>query len=452
MQSTSSPPSGAIASRPARPADPIWDNIADELFTEHHWAGWVYELRKDRWTKRPRKANGAAASSTDPASWCRFEDIQEAYYILNFDGIGAFLHPPFVAFDFDHVINPATGNLTDPHVESWLELLKTYFETSPGGDGLRGFAFGKLPHLHRKLGNYECYSADRFVTLTGRVFGERRPIRECQAEIDLVHSQIFAERIAKQHARVNGCGFASSASISLSDTDLLEHARAARNGDKFAALYDRGDISQYSSHSEADFALCSRLYFWCGGDAERIARLWRSSALARDKLMRGDYVARTIDAVLASGGPTYTSGYNMAGNGAANNGSSGGGGSGNQQKGSNIRRASIRLSTVTPKVIEWHWPDVLPLGMVSAWIADPGVGKSIASRDIAARTTTGAGFPGGFACEPGSVIFVDDENGVADTIRPSIDAQGGDPNKIFIFKLRRDPDGAEVQPEKHDCC
>jgi putative DNA primase/helicase len=445
--------------RPPRPPEPIWDAIPDELISGRHCGGWRYELVNDRWTKRPRKSDGSWASSTDPATWSSFTDIQDAYYSTSdgrapLDGFGIFLHQqidaclhkPFIGWDFDHCVDPATGNITDPLVAAWISLFASYTEYSPSHAGLRCFTFGKLPDLHRRLGTYECYSENRFISVTGNIFGEARAIRECQAEIDLVHSQIFAERIAKR-ARVNNCGSASTASISLSDADLLDRARRARNGDKFADLYDRADISSYASHSEADLSLCSRLYFWCGGDAERIARLWRSSALAREKLFnRGDYVARTIDAVLANGGPIHTSGYNMAGNGAGNNGASGGGGGGgNQQNGGNIRRASIRLSTVQPKQIQWLWPDVLPYGMVSAGIADPGVGKSIFVRDLAARITTGHTLPGGFPCEKGSVIFVDDENGIGDTIRPSIDTQGGDPSKIFIFKLRRDSDSAEIQ-------
>ena len=46
----------------------------------------------------------------------------------------------------------------------------------------------------------------------------------------------------------------------------------------------------------------------------------RGSALMRDKLNRGDYIARTINAALASGGPTYSGGWSMGNpnNGATN--------------------------------------------------------------------------------------------------------------------------------------
>lgn len=87
------------------------------------------------------------------------------------------------------------------------------------------------------------------------------------------------------------------------DAALLAHARAARNGAKFAALYDAGDVSGYTSASEADLALCSLLAFWAGGNATRMDGLFRRSALMRPKWneARGaeTYGARTIATALA---------------------------------------------------------------------------------------------------------------------------------------------------------
>jgi putative DNA primase/helicase len=62
------------------------------------------------------------------------------------------------------------GQLTDERVLHWLQLLNTYTEISPSGRGLRVIAAGSLPPQDRKLGNYECYDSERFVTLTGNLF------------------------------------------------------------------------------------------------------------------------------------------------------------------------------------------------------------------------------------------------------------------------------------------
>jgi hypothetical protein len=67
-----------------------------------------------------------------------------------------------------------------------------------------------------------------------------------------------------------------------SDEELLLLARRAKNGARFSALYS-GDTSGYASPSEADLALCSSLAFYCDRDPSRIDRLFRQSALYREK-------------------------------------------------------------------------------------------------------------------------------------------------------------------------
>ena len=91
--------------------------------------------------------------------------------------------------------------------------------------------------------------------------------------------------------------------VDQNDAALLARARAARNGRKFAALYDAGDVSGYPSRSEADLALANFLVFWTGGDAARVDPFFRRSALMRRKwdALRGTetYGARTIAVALA---------------------------------------------------------------------------------------------------------------------------------------------------------
>ena len=57
---------------------------------------------------------------------------------------------------------------------------------------------------------------------------------------------------------------------------------ASKNAEKTKALWE-GEIPEGKSHSEADAALCMILAFWCGGDEEQMDRIFRQSALIRDK-------------------------------------------------------------------------------------------------------------------------------------------------------------------------
>jgi hypothetical protein len=91
-------------------------------------------------------------------------------------------------------------------------------------------------------------------------------------------------------------------------------AFAARNGGKVRDLFE-GRWQTYfpasAGPSEADLALCSELAFWTGPDAARIDRLFRQSALFRDKwddVHDGEgrtYGEMTIAAALASKADFY---------------------------------------------------------------------------------------------------------------------------------------------------
>lgn len=68
----------------------------------------------------------------------------------------------------------------------------------------------------------------------------------------------------------------------ISDTELLDKARAAKNGPKFTSLFDNGNANGYASISEARRALLRMLASWVGPDPDRLARLYRESALLAD--------------------------------------------------------------------------------------------------------------------------------------------------------------------------
>lgn len=101
---------------------------------------------------------------------------------------------------------------------------------------------------------------------------------------------------------------ATTAPISLTDSELLDKARTSKNGTNFIALYDKCDMSAYNDdHSSADLALCTMLAFWLQGDAEKIDIAFRSSALMREKWEHEDYrTATIIRAISSCNGEYYT--------------------------------------------------------------------------------------------------------------------------------------------------
>src|SRR5918994_1192976 len=91
----------------------------------------------------------------------------------------------------------------------------------------------------------------------------------------------------------------------LTDEEVIELAKGAKNAGKFEALWE-GDTSGYASHSEADQALISLLAFYTQ-DETQLDSLYRRSGLCREKwLKRSGYRRSTIDKALSNRTETYT--------------------------------------------------------------------------------------------------------------------------------------------------
>ena len=107
------------------------------------------------------------------------------------------------------------------------------------------------------------------------------------------------------------------------------------------------------------------------------------------------------------------------------------------------RPVATLLSEVEPERIEWLWPGRIPLGKLTVLDGDPGLGKSAMTLDIAARVSAGLELPDGERCEPAGVLLMSAEDGLADTIRPRLDAAGADTKRILALTTKTDQQGAE---------
>src|SRR5688572_28847980 len=88
----------------------------------------------------------------------------------------------------------------------------------------------------------------------------------------------------------------------------------------------------------------------------------------------------------------------------------------------------VRLSDVEPEAVQWLWPGRIPLGKLSLLEGHPGIGKSHLTLDFAARVTIGRAFPGDDdAFDRANVVILTAEDGLGDTVRPRLQAAGGNP-------------------------
>ena len=322
--------------RPPRPdpIEPDVDAIPETLRDRQQWIAWRYEWKPDRdeWTKVPVDPNtGGFAKSTDPDTWTSFgaavahhEDAGSKT-----DGLGfVFAESGTVAgIDLDDCRDPDSGDL-EAWADELLEDVRTFTEISPSGTGLHLYGLGFVPDGGNRgdvpdaPGHVEMYDSGRFFTVTGaRVDGTPDDVEQVNDGIDDVHAEYIRDDepdtnsskaagdggVAVDSAGATpGAGVDTGGSTSggsdLTDAELLEKAKNAENGEKFRQLWN-GNTSGYSSHSEADLALCGLLAFWTGGDRSKIDDLFRDSDLYRDKWDedRGTdtYGERTIDKALS---------------------------------------------------------------------------------------------------------------------------------------------------------
>jgi RecA-family ATPase len=108
-----------------------------------------------------------------------------------------------------------------------------------------------------------------------------------------------------------------------------------------------------------------------------------------------------------------------------------------------VRPVVVCLGDVKAERISWLAHGVLPFGKFVLFEGDPGTSKSTLLLDFAARITTGQSVLGAEPREPRNVVLVTYEDGLADTVRPRIDALGGDPNRIFVFRCIAIGDGED---------
>jgi hypothetical protein len=395
------------------------------------WLVWRLEERHGRLTKIPYSpATGQRASITTPESGASYQEAVRACKEHGYDGIGFVFSrdDPFCGVDLDGCLDPKTGEL-----EGWarqiVEELDSYTEISPSGTGVHILMRATLPEGRNRKGRFEAYDRGRYFTVSGKhLAGTPQTIENRQEELQDVVRRVFEQPSAND--RTEPVAVPEQLENGLSDDDVIRKALAASNGEKFSRLW-AGSTDDYGSSSEADLALCGMLAFWTGGDPTRIDILFRQSGLYRKKWERTDYRNRTIAEALRGTTEYYRAPKTVK---LAD---------GQERRMEELRPEEIGrlLSGVEPEKVTWLWPSWLALGKLALMDGDPGLGKSAMTLDLAARVSVGKVFPDGAECEPAGVVLLSAEDGLADTIRPRLDAAGADTSKILSLATVPDKDG-----------
>ena len=94
----------------------------------------------------------------------------------------------------------------------------------------------------------------------------------------------------------------------------------------------------------------------------------------------------------------------------------------------------INMADVESKNVEFLWYPYIPYGKITIIQGDPGEGKTTAVLRIAALLTKGEMLPEDKQeREPINVIYQTAEDGLADTVKPRLEAAGADCSRILVI-------------------
>jgi hypothetical protein len=450
--------------------------IPQELRARPNWVCWKLEQRDGKPTKVPYSPrSGRKADATDPSSWSSFDDAVAALSRGGYSGVGFCLSPPYVGIDLDGCRSEA-GN--EPWADEIIRELDSYSEVSPSRDGVHVIMKGEVPEgrcqhefkdrPHHGIALYRPFT--RYLTMTGESLNGSI-VQERTAELARIHARLFLPQRKPQPRPTQPS--------SASDRELLDRALSAKNGAKFASLWN-GYCEGYSSQSEADLALCMELAFWTSRDAGRMDELFHQSGLMRPKWERPDYRLRTIGKAIEmttevwtppskpqrpvmappaepiKADPPETAAPKKTATMAAPT---------PEPKpeqppewpeeppgpASDAGTLLIRcVADIEAKPVHWLWPHRIPRGKLSILAGSPGRGKSQITASMAAIITRGTQWPvDRQSASVGSVVFLTAEDDVADTLRPRLEAAGADLKRIHVVDgVIRGYDGNGTRTER----
>ena len=134
-----------------------------------------------------------------------------------------------------------------------------------------GFA-NKISMEHVGFKCLEIYDSLRYFTMTGDIYGTRKPIRAVN-----IHE-------LKIPTTTGGSSQPKRALSTPKHDYLISRIKEGDDGPGFSALFDHGDLTRFDGdQSRADLGLVSILAKWTKFDLELTDQIYRQSALMRPK-------------------------------------------------------------------------------------------------------------------------------------------------------------------------
>lgn len=262
----------------------MYENIPIELKELNQWCVFKFMERNGRVTKVPLNADtGEFAKSNDETTWSSYDAALRGITEFQADGLGFFFKKPYFGIDIDDAradIDRYLDNDTDDNIVSeFIDIMESYAEISPSGNGIHIIAKGTLPKSGSRKGKVEMYSTGRFFTMTGNVIGGYKSVVEDEVgKINFLHEKYIKKTETHKPKQLT-----ETYGNDLSEQEIINAALNSKNGMRFKLFLEGGWEQFYSSQSEADMAFANDLAFWTNRNYNMMDDIFRDSSLYREK-------------------------------------------------------------------------------------------------------------------------------------------------------------------------
>jgi len=277
--------------------------------------------------KLPVNGRGEVASAQDPTIWLHYGEALSLSQVFGLEvGFVFTHHDPFFFIDVDNCVTP-DSQWTPEACDLMTRFNGAAVEVSQSGRGLHIIGTGSVSEERKKKSaHFDLYTSGRFIALT-----DNGTVGDAATQHQPALEKLVVDFLAKSTSGKTEWSTEKHPDCTAPDSDeelitLIRNSKSAKDAfdpegkNKFDALYNADHdylVENYPhdqkegefDHSSADAAMCSILAFWTGGDCNRIDRIFRQSALYRDKWEnRPDYRFNTVVGSVAQCKNFYTGG------------------------------------------------------------------------------------------------------------------------------------------------
>ena len=264
----------------------MYNNVPQELKNLKHWCCFKLQKRGEKLTKIPIDAyTGNPGKSNDETTWSDFDTALNAINKFRCNGIVFYFKEPYFGIDLDDVPTDIKRYKNNDHedniVSEFIEMMGSYAEISPSGNGIHIIAKGILPEGGRRKGKVEMYSEGRFFTISDHIIGNYTTVTDDSdyGNINFLHNKYIggSDITIKNTPNDNKTG------SDLTEEEIVRIASNSKKGMRFSLFLNGGWEQFYQSPSEARMAFVNDLAFWTNRDYSKMDSIFRSSSVYDQK-------------------------------------------------------------------------------------------------------------------------------------------------------------------------